>query len=254
MIPLERQQKTLTLLNEHGGILSINELVKLLGVSHMTVRRDLQVLEQKKLISPVFGGVRLAEKQVSEPSRSAKEVMAAAEKSRIGLAAASLVSDGSCVYLDAGTTTHALAHHLIGKRDLTVVSNDFAIMQYLEEHSVFTLIHTGGQVLRENRSAVGLLAAQIFTQLSIDVAFLSASSWDLNAITTPDLSKVAVKQAAVKASRRRVLVSDASKYATAAAFVAVPIEQLHCIITDKKLPQHAVEVLQGRTDLELVLV
>ena len=96
-----------------------------------------------------------------------------------GKLAASLVQPGRCIYLDAGTTTLAIAQHLIHMEPLTVVTNDFVIADYLLDNSNCTIIHTGGAVCRENRSCVGEAAATMLRSLMIDQAFISASSWNL---------------------------------------------------------------------------
>lgn len=90
-----------------------------------------------------------------EPSHQVKTALAMTQKAAIGKLAASLVQPGSCIYLDAGTTTLAIAQHLIHMESLTVVTNDFVIADYLLDNSNCTIIHTGGAVCRENRSCVG---------------------------------------------------------------------------------------------------
>ena len=88
MIPAQRQQRIVSLLEERGGVISINDLVDLLGVSHMTIRRDLMLLEQEKMVDSVSGGVRLHNQLIHDPTLQMKENFATEEKNRIGKEAA----------------------------------------------------------------------------------------------------------------------------------------------------------------------
>ncbi|EPW0889684.1 DeoR/GlpR family DNA-binding transcription regulator, partial [Escherichia coli] len=176
MIPVERRQIILEMVAEKG-IVSIAELTDRMNVSHMTIRRDLQKLEQQGAVVLVSGGVQSPGRVAHEPSHQVKTALAMTQKAAIGKLAASLVQPGSCIYLDAGTTTLAIAQHLIHMESLTVVTNDFVIANYLLDNSNCTIIHTGGAVCRENRSCVGEAAATMLRSLMIDQAFISASSW-----------------------------------------------------------------------------
>ena len=109
---------------------------------------------------------------------------------------------------------------------MTVVTNDFVIAGFLIENSQCRIIHTGGTVCRENRSCVGEAAAQALRGLFIDLAFISASSWSMRGLSTPNEDKVMVKKAIVEASRRCILLSDTSKYGKIATYLALPIAAL----------------------------
>ena len=104
MIPIERQQQILQMLAERG-VVSILALTERLGVSHMTVRRDIQKLEQQGRVLSVSGGVSLAQRITSEPSHAAKRSLMQEAKLAIARLAADQVSAGCTVYLDAGTTS-----------------------------------------------------------------------------------------------------------------------------------------------------
>ncbi|PRD17413.1 DNA-binding transcriptional repressor YgbI [Pantoea coffeiphila] len=238
MIPVERHQQILSLVQERG-VVSIAELTERLAVSHMTIRRDLQKLEEQGAVMLVSGGVRSTERLSSEPSHLDKTSMFSQEKQAIGAAAAQHIPRNSCLYLDAGTTTLALARELSVRDDLLIVTNDFAIANFLIDGSQCRMIHTGGTLCRDNRSSVGEAAAQALRGLSIDIAFISASCWGTRGTFTPDEEKIAVKRAASEVSRKRVLLADSSKYNKIATFLALPLEQFDGIITDPHLSASA---------------
>jgi DeoR/GlpR family transcriptional regulator of sugar metabolism len=242
MIPAQRQQIILNTLMQHG-IASIAELTVSLGVSHMTVRRDIQNLEREGRVLLVSGGACLAERIETEPSRKIKTALQSHEKTLIARTAAALVTPNSTVYLDAGTTCLAIAAQLAHRDDITVLTNDFVVVSYLMEHSRCELYHTGGRVLRENESCIGENAALFIASLNIDIAFISASSWDMRYTSTPTEAKVPVKQAVVAASAKRVLVSDATKYGKVALFKAISLRDIDVIITDSGLELHVQKAL-----------
>ena len=249
MIPVERRQIILEMVAEKG-IVSIAELTDRMNVSHMTIRRDLQKLEQQGAVVLVSGGVQSPGRVAHEPSHQVKTALAMTQKAAIGKLAASLVQPGRCIYLDAGTTTLAIAQHLIHMEPLTVVTNDFVIADYLLDNSNCTIIHTGGAVCRENRSCVGEAAATMLRSLMIDQAFISASSWSVRGISTPAEDKVTVKRAI--ASGQRVLVCDATKYGQVATWLALPLSEFDQIITDDGLPESASRAL-AKLDLSLLV-
>ncbi len=159
MIPIERHQRILALVEQRGAV-SINELTEILGVSHMTIRRDVSKLEEQGLLVSVSGGVRAVSRLAAEPSHLVKSTLQSEEKQAIGALAASHIAKNSCIYLDAGTTTLALARAILDRNDLPVVTNDFEITQLLIDASQCGVIHTGGTLCRENRSCVGESAAR----------------------------------------------------------------------------------------------
>ncbi|WP_455820787.1 DNA-binding transcriptional repressor YgbI [Pseudomonas cerasi] len=238
MIPVERHQQILTLVQERG-VVSIAELTERLAVSHMTIRRDLQKLEEQGAVLLVSGGVRSTERLSSEPTHLDKTSMFSLEKQIIGAAAARHIPRNSCIYLDAGTTTLALARELGIRDDLLIITNDFVIANFLIDTSQCRMIHTGGTLCRDNRSCVGDAAAQALRGLSVDIAFISASCWGMRGIFTPDEEKIAVKRAVSEVSRKRVLLADSSKYNKIATFLALPLTQFDNIITDPHLPAAA---------------
>ncbi len=200
----------------------------------------------------VSGGVRSADRLAAEPSHLTKSALYNEEKRAIGRTAARQIPRNSCIYLDAGTTTLALAREVVDRDDLLVVTNDFMVANLLMEASQCRVIHTGGTVCRENRSCVGESAARSLRHLAIDIAFISASCWGPRGLFTPDEDKVMVKQAVSEVSSKRVLLSDSSKYNRIATFLALPLESFDRVVTDTHLSESARELLSAGS-CELIL-
>lgn len=235
MIPAERHKTILSLLSQQE-VISINELVEQLDVSHMTIRRDIAKLETEGKVLSVSGGVQLTKLLHHEPSHDAKATQYAAEKAIIGQIASQMVPENATVYLDAGTTTLEIAHRLAERDDLLFITNDFVIAAYLAHHSRSDLYHTGGRVDRENQSSIGSKVAAFLSSMNIDLAFVSTSSWNLRGISTPSEPKVIVKKAVAAAAQKVILVSDSSKYGKVATFQALDIQSFDVVITDVQFP------------------
>lgn len=251
LIPLQRQDLILEELKKEPFV-TIASLAQLLNVSEMTVRRDIQKLEDKGEVIQSGGGVKVMTRLHEELSHDQKAVLHAGEKNRIGQKACELIGPKACIYLDAGTTSLAMCQFLCERVDLTIVTNDLVVAQYMASNSENAVIMVGGLVRSQNLSTVGHLAVGILNALSIDIAFLSASSVDVRGITTPDSDKVLVKQAVARNAAKKVLICDASKFEQVATFIAVPMGQINMIITDSSLSNER-HIQLSKSGVEIVL-
>ncbi len=245
MIPAERHKIILSLLSQQE-VISINELLKQLAVSHMTIRRDIAKLEKQGKVLSVSGGVQRTKMLYQEPSHNAKARQNATEKAVIGQIAGQLVPKNATVYLDAGTTTLEIAHQLVMRDDLLFITNDFVIAAYLIHHSKSDFYHTGGLIDRKNQSSIGSKVADFLAGMNLNLAFVSTSSWSLRGISTPSEPKVIVKKAIAAAARKVILVSDSSKYGKSATFHALDMQRFDTVITDASFPYSARQALEEK--------
>jgi len=250
LIPDQRREKLMRLLRREP-VLSVAQLTELLGVSHMTVRRDIAVLEREGRAYSVAGGVRHASPMREEPTFATKAVTDRAEKTAIAKVAEALLQDDMTVYLDAGTTTGALVPAIRERSGMTVITNDYVIADHLTGSTNVEVIHTGGRLDHTNRSAVGRLAALTLRQLNTDIAFISTSSWDLSrGVTTPTEAKIEVKLAALDGASESVLLATSAKFGTFGIYDVVPLSRFDRVITDDGLQAAAAD---GIRDLGVAL-
>lgn len=245
MLPDERRIYIYSYLHQHAHA-AISDLVKLLNVSHMTIRRDLKDMENEGKVSLISGGAKLNDALIQELPYIEKAMLHHSVKRNIGRVADNLIEPGSVVYLDAGTTTYEIARLIASKmKKLTVITNDFMIAEFLMSAPLIELYHTGGRVDARNRSSVGHSAARFIREHNIDIAFISSSSWDAErGISTPDEGKMLVKHAVLASSRRKVLVSDSSKYGKYGMFHICALEEVDDVICDNHLPVEVIHQLQ----------
>lgn len=178
---LAEQRRALILdeVRRRGGV-RVNELTRKLGVSDMTVRRDLDALSRQGVLEKVHGGaVPVAEASTHEPGFEAKSGLEPTAKEDIARAAAELVAPGAAIALSGGTTTYALAHRLVDVPDLTVVTNSVRVADVFHvaqrtsgaRQGGATVVLTGG-VRTPSDSLVGPVADQAIATLHFDALFL----------------------------------------------------------------------------------
>jgi DeoR family transcriptional regulator, aga operon transcriptional repressor len=249
----ERRQHILSLIEKEGRVL-VGELSRSLGISQITIRKDLEYLQSKGLLHRTHGGALPAQSSaLFDPTLQEKEQQHSQEKQRIAVAAAAMVEEGQCVILDSGTTTSAIAHELKKFRDLTIITNAVNIATDLTS-SDLEVILIGGSLRKNSFSLVGPLAEDTLEEMHADILFLGVDGFDSEVgLTTPNLLESRVNRAMVKASRRVVAVCDSTKFGRRSLSRIVPPAAIHCVITDSDLPAETADALRA-ANIEVVLV
>jgi DeoR family transcriptional regulator, aga operon transcriptional repressor len=249
----ERRQHILGLVQNNGRVL-VHELSGTLGISQITIRKDLDHLQAKGLIHRTHGGaLPISAGALFDPSLQEKQKQHSHEKERIAEAAAKLVQEGQCVMLDSGTTTTAVAHALRRFTQLTVITNGVNIAADLAGTD-FDVILTGGMLRKNSFSLVGPLAEDVLEEMHADLLFLGVDGFDLEiGLTTPNVLESRVNRAMVKAAKRVVVVCDSTKFHRRSLARIIPPASVDCVITDRGLSESDAETLRGQ-DIELILV
>ena len=249
----ERRQHILSLIEKDGRVL-VAELSRSLGISQITIRKDLEHLQSKGLLHRSHGGaLRAQSSALFDPSLQEKQQHHSQEKQRIAIAAAQMVEEGQCVILDSGTTTSAIAHELKRFADLTVITNAINIATDLTSSSLEVIL-IGGSLRKNSLSLVGPLAEDTLKEMHADILFLGVDGFDSEVgLTTPNLLESRVNRAMVKASRRVVAVCDSTKFGRRSLSRIVPPSAIHCVITDRDLPIETADSLRTM-NIEVVLV
>jgi len=252
MISDQRHQTIINLLEDLGAV-TVSDLVKEFKVSEMTIRRDLDILENQGLLRRVHGGAVSRRGRSYEPPFMLRTSENLENKIRISQAAADLIQNGDSITLDVGTTTLEIARHLQNKQDLTVITPSLQIANELINHPGIRLILTGGILRIGELSMVGHLAERIFEDFFVDKLFLGAGAVDLKTgISEFNIEDALVKRAMVKSAKSVVLVADSSKFNQVAFTSIVPLSDIHTIITDKELDPRLAAQIQAK-GIELIL-
>ena len=239
----ERRQHILTLIQRDGRVL-ISQLSDALGISRITIRKDLDQLASKGLVRRTHGGALSAQgSSLLDPTLREKEQKQSREKERIARAAASLVSEGMCVLLDSGTTTTAIARHLRHFAHLTVITNAVNIATELAGTD-FEVILTGGTLRKNSFSLVGPLAEDVLHGVHADILFLGVDGFDVKTgVMTPNLLESRVNRAMVNAATRVVAVCDSTKFTCCSLALIAPTAAIHMVITDNQLGDQDIDAL-----------
>ena len=228
----------------------VAELSQEFGVSEVTVRADLDHLEQRGSLRRVHGGAvvtpgtRIRERPFEEAATASAQ-----EKAAIGAAAADMVNAGDVVIIDVGTTTSAVARSLVARTDLehvVVVTNGLNIALVFEAAAPrFTVVVTGGTVRPLQHSLVDPFGGPVLERINAELMFLGCNGVDAhNGVTNVNLPEAEMKQRMMRSARRTVAVADGSKVgATSVAWVC-GVAALDSMVTGESAPPGAVAELE----------
>lgn len=243
LLARQRQQQLLAAVSKHGGV-RVAEMVDQLGVSEMTIRRDITSLVRRGLVARVHGGAVAPTRSAEEPAFALKATQHQDEKVRIGELAAARVEAGDAVALSAGTTTLAVARALTAHPDfstLTVITNSLpaadvlhqAVMQAREaSRPAPTVVLTGGERTPSD-ALVGPATVDYLRGVRVDWVFLGAHGFDPTiGLMTPNLQEAATNAALLATGRSAVAVLDSSKWGVRGVRAFCGVEDLAALVTD----------------------
>lgn len=241
MAPDLRKKRILEELVQKGKV-EILDLVSLLKVSAMTVRRDLDELERQKKLIRTHGGAALPQAIIAEQSYEQKVSKAHEQKVEIAEIAVDLVKDGMKVLLDSGTTTFQIARLLKSRKNLTIVTNDIKIAAELVDSSMEVIL-LGGKVQNDVGAVFGTYAEEMLKNIHVDILFLGAHAVNSTfGITSATFEKAAIKKAMMHASEVVYLTVDAQKFDKKAFAKIADVDSITGIITDQTMPAELEQV------------
>jgi len=230
-----RQAAIVNLLAENGDV-TVQSLARRFGVSEMTIRRDLMLLERAGELTRTHGGAVLSKAGIIEFSFKKKERECAEEKRAIAREAAALVHPGMAVTLDTGTTTLEVARAIARVKPLTVLTSSLAIASVLHAHDPIELVLLGGTARKGNPDLTGWITEENLKRFCVDVAFIGADGVSPDGVYTTEMSIARVSQAMLAGSKHNVLVLDHRKFEQPSLVRFSSWDEIHRIITDNRVP------------------
>ena len=244
MLARHRQSLILQAVRSDGSA-RVSDLTQRLGVSDMTIRRDLEVLARDGLVEKVHGGAVLPGSPAShEPGFEAKLVLERPEKTAIARAAASMVTPGTAIAIAGGTTTFELAQCLLDVPGLTIVTNSLRVTNLFSgtrglDGTADSVVLTGG-VRTPSDALVGPVADLTIRSLHFDLLFLGCSGFDTDAgLTTPNLAEAETNRTLIRVARRVVVLADHTKWNLVSLSSFARLSEADVLITDDMLPADA---------------
>lgn len=227
------------------GQVTIEELVQELGVSQMTVHRDLDTLEHQGTLRKVRGGATAAPNAIFESNARWRGHEQVAAKEAICAAALAIAEPGQAVIIDDSSTALPLARALSGRGAYTVITNSLQVINELAEEPDIRVIALGGEYHAAFNAFLGMSTADIARSFRADIAFLSTSAVDNGHCYHQAQENVLVKRALMAAARRKVLLVDHSKFGRQALYELAPLADFDLVISDEQLPQEEQDALQS---------
>jgi DeoR/GlpR family transcriptional regulator of sugar metabolism len=244
MLAQTRKDKILEMLKEDGSV-KVTELSKIFKVSDVTIRQDLEKLEQDGLVTRKHGGAFLKTIGKQVQNFALANLINMDKKELIGKKAAEYIDSGDTIILDSGTTTTEIAKAIIDKQNITVITNAINIVMLLGANPAIDVILTGGEFKAPTLSLTGQKAADFFDGLHADKLFLATAGISLKSgLTYPSLSDIAVKKAMIEAADKVYLVADSTKVGKSSLASLGALSLIHYIITDSDITKKDKEVFR----------
>jgi len=242
-IPADRQKRIQRLLQEKG-VVKVTDLSALLGVSEITIRRDLDTLERNGELERTHGGAVYNQRMRIEPRYAQKDSIHREEKEAIGRAAAKLVEAGDTLLINSGSTTKQVIRSLKISQARIITSNLGAVIEAQE--SEMELILIGGLLRSQSNSLVGSLATLSLQQVYGNKAFIGVDGLSVKyGLTTPILEEAEIAREMIRRTPGPVIVvADHSKLSVVSNFMTAPIDQVDMLVTDQGLNNELREELE----------
>lgn len=230
-----RQKEILDALHRDGRV-EVPELAERLGISAITIRRDLDQLAESGALRRVRGGAVTNSLRGEGLPFEVRAVDDSPLKARLAQAAVALIADGEAVAVDSGTTGAAAALAL-ANRSVTAMPFSVQGIAALAAGSGVTLLLPGGSVRRPEGTIVGPLAQQSLTDLRFDTAILTCCAASPTVgVTAYDVDDAAIKRALRHASARTILIAEGAKFTRSAMAVVCRLDEVDVLVTDDSAP------------------
>lgn len=246
MLSEKRHEIILNLLKLKGFV-SLTELLEATESSESTIRRDLSYLESINLLKRVHGGAKSLDNVSKELSYNEKSSKSIHEKRAIAKYAASLIDEGDCIFIDAGTTTYELIDYL-EEKDIFVVSNGLSHIDTLIQKNINCYI-IGGNIKISTKAITGCDALMCLSKFRFDKCFIGANGvHPTYGLTTPDTEEAVLKEYAIKNSRKAYILADDSKFGEISTIKFSDIDR--CTIITNEKPED--NTYDKKTDVKVV--
>lgn len=222
-------------------MVKVSDLMQEFNVSIETIRRDLEYLEKQGYLKRVYGGAVLEGLYSLEPTYEHREIINYREKQAIAVKTAGLIEDGDTVFLDVGTTTLEVAHHLVEKKNLTVITNASLIAHSLITNETCRVFLLGGEMRRGELSMSGFLCDACLQYFHANKAVIGVGGITISGgITDYHTEEANNRRTMINHADKVIAVADYSKFGVTAMNSVCGIDRIHLLVTDWSTPSKVV--------------
>ncbi len=248
-----RHQLILNTLQKEGFV-QVLDLCKELKVSTVTIRKDLKLLENKRLLFRTHGGATINNPYTVDKPVTEKEKLQSSEKMRIGAVAAETIEANDSIIIASGTTVLALAKNIGHNKNLTVITSALNVALELMEHENVEIVQLGGIIRKSSSSITGAYAQNMLSDFSCSKLFLGVDGIDIElGLTTTNVQEAHLNRQMIKASQKVIVLSDSTKFGKRGFGRICGIEEVNQVITDEGISDHYVNNLE-RMGIEVTIV
>jgi DeoR/GlpR family transcriptional regulator of sugar metabolism len=243
LIPAQRRERIQDYLAVHQ-IARIADLCHLLDTSEATIRRDLEWLEAEGLLERTHGGAIINQRLTAEPEYLLRVQKNPEEKRDIGALAASLIEDGNIVFINSGTTTTQVIHHIRSDAGISIFTNNLnAALEIGEAGFQHHLL--GGEYQPVSKSSAGRFAIENLRQIYADLSIIGVDGISLkHGCTVPVNAEAEVVRAMIERTKGKVIiVADHSKWGVVSNFQIASIDEIDVLVTDARFDPSAIDEL-----------
>ncbi|MFP3578881.1 DeoR/GlpR family DNA-binding transcription regulator [Arthrobacter sp. efr-133-TYG-104] len=229
-----------------AGNIDVPTLAELFTVSEATIRRDLELLEEQRLVTRTRGGAS-TNAAFNDLPLNYKTAQDLPEKRRIAEHALTYLNGSRVVGMTGGTTVSEFARMLMGREHLSIVTNALNIATSLLANPGLRVFIAGGEARASSQETVGPIAEQFLTDYNIDVAFLGVDGVDPDAgCTNYDPMGARVNRALQQRSRTTIVLADATKISRIALAPVCAMAEVDVLITDTRAPEGVVQQIRDQ--------
>ncbi|MBD8388570.1 DeoR/GlpR family DNA-binding transcription regulator [Dysgonomonas sp. BGC7] len=233
----ERRAHILHKLESNPNV-SVSQLSKEFLVSEVTIRKDLNELKRRNLLTRVRGGaIKHPDKgDMVDVEIDRKSLFHYKEKQAIGRLAASLINENETILIDSGSTTLEIAKNLDSFKNLTIITNAVNIAIELAKYKRFNIIMLGGFIRDSSLSTVGSIAESILKIFYCDKLFLGVDSISIDkGLSTTNIEEANINQTMMSISKQTIAVFDSSKFNKRNFAFIAPMDKIDTIVTDDNI-------------------
>ncbi len=232
MLKKERQNAIVEILNQRKYC-TVQFLAQQLYAAPITIRRDLDALENAGLVERCYGGVSLPAHENREVPFEVRNRSNFSAKEALAKRAAALIRSGDVVFMDASSTVSHMIEYLSPEQNLTVITNSMLVAERMQEKKIRVYL-TGGMPVENSRALVGSIAERTVTEIYANICFFSAQGVDGDGnVSDQSEAETALRQKMLKNSQRQVFLFDGSKYGKRFAFRLCNLRDVSDVITDR---------------------
>lgn len=229
------------------GSMRVAELGRILGVSEVTIRSDLELLAHEGLLVRDHGGAIARTHTALSVAFDQRASLNLEAKQRIGQAAAALVQPGDTIMLDSGSTLMEMAKRLPNLSPLTVITNGLNIAIQVGSLPDAHVVLAGGSLSPETIGTVGPLAERDLGDLLADKLFLGTHAFEIETgLSDVSIEVARVKHTMISAAKQVILLADSGKFPTRSMARVAPLSIVNCIITDTGFPEEIAQQLAAQ--------